>query len=111
MVKDPVIEADHEQVRSRQISPDVLFGGMDMKLTEDDVTEEAWPFIDYCLGDGFESIDYFFERVSGSKADVLSDKYAEEESRRCNFVFDWDYYDEFKALLDKEYMDYSGRNS
>ena len=114
MVKDPAIpaiEADLEQVRIRKISPDVFLSGIDMKLTEDDVTEEAWPFIDYCLGDGFESIDSFFERVSGSKVDVLSDKYAEKESRHCNFAFDWAFYDEFKALLDKEYINYSGGNS
>lgn len=106
MYKDHMNEADLESIRRREMTPDDYLIGIDMKLTEDDVIEEAWPFFEYFISDGFESIDDFIEKVSRTKTDVLSDKFTEKENRHCNFVFDWAFYDEFKSLLDREYKDY-----
>ncbi len=86
--------------------PDDLFECIDLKLSEEDVSDKILPFIDYCLNDGFESIDNFYNKVSQKYANVFADKYGVRDSRRCGFTFKWDDYDEFKKILDKEYKDY-----
>ena len=103
---DPVINETIEKVKKRQTMPDDLFECIDLKLSEEDVSDKILPFIDYCLNDGFESIDNFYNKVSQKYANVFTDKYGERDSRRCGFTFKWDDYDEFKKLLDKEYKDY-----
>lgn len=105
---DPSTEALITAIRRREKTPDEFMECIDMKLTEDDVSDKIWPFIEYYYSDGFESIDGFFERVSKSKTNILPDIFTEKENRHCNFAFDWKFYDEFKMLLDKEYKDYCG---
>lgn len=103
---EPVMNETIEKVKNRQTMPDDLFECMDLKLSEADVSDKILPFIDYCLNDGFESIDNFYSIVSQKYAKVFTDKYGERDCRRYGFPFKWDDYDEFKKLLDKEYKDY-----
>lgn len=103
---DPIMNETIEKVKNRQTTPDALFESIDMKLSEEDVSDKILPFIDYCLNDGFESIDNFFNKVSQKYAKVYTDKYSERDRRRCSYTFKWDDYDEFKKLLNKEYKDY-----
>ena len=103
---DPIMNETIEKVKNRQTTPDDLFESIDLKLSEEDVSEKILPFIDYCLNDGFESIDNFFNKVSQKYAKVYTDKYSERDRRRCSYTFKWDDYDEFKKLLNKEYKDY-----
>lgn len=103
---DLVINETIEKVKKRQTMPDDLFECIDLKLSEEDVSDKILPFIDYCLNDGFESIDNFYNKVSQKYANVFADKYGVRDSRRCGFTFKWDDCDEFKKILDKEYKDY-----
>ena len=105
---DPIMNETIEKAKNRQTTPDILFESIDMKLSEEDVSNTILPFIDYCLNDGFESIDNFYDKVSQKYAKVFTDKYDERERRRYSLTFKWDDYDEFKKLLDKEYKDYLG---
>ena len=95
---DPVINETIEKVKKRQTMPDDLFECIDLKLSEEDVSDKILPFIDYCLNDGFESIDNFYNKVSQKYENVFADKYGVRDSRRCGFTFKWDDYDEFKKL-------------
>lgn len=46
---DPVINETIEKVKKRQTMPDDLFECIDLKLSEEDVSDKILPFIDYCL--------------------------------------------------------------
>ena len=103
MNPDSVTEADIMAVRRREISPDEIMESIDMKLIEDDVSEEIWPFLEYYFDEESERVDDFLEKVSKSKTNILPDQYSERDNRHCNFAFDWGFYDEFKEIKDKEY--------
>ncbi len=103
---DPIMDETIKMVKNREKTPDVLFESIDMKLSEEDISDTILPFLDYCLNDGFESIDNFYDKVSQKNANAFTNKYNESERRRFSFIFEWDDYDEFKKLLDKEYKDY-----
>ena len=88
-------------VKNRQKTPEILL--IDGKLSDEDVKEEILPFLDYCLNDGFESIDNFYNKISEKNTKVFTDKYGELERKRFSYIFNWEDYDEFKKLLNKEY--------
>lgn len=103
---DQIVSEDVNNVKNRKMRPDELFENIDMKLSEDDVSDEILPFIEYCINDGFESIDKFIFETSKKRANIYTNKYNENERIRFGFMFEWDDYDAFKEILDEEYKNF-----
>lgn len=110
LVSDSTMNEIIDMVKNRKTTPDYLIESIDGKLSEDDVKEEILSFIDYCLNEGFESIDNFYDKISQKNSKNLTNKYYERYGGRCSYTFKWEDYDEFKKVIDKEYKDFKMYN-